>query len=176
MEQNVKSQSINSGLYLGAILSILVVLVYAIKLDLFTEWWLGIITLLIVVVYSTMNALKVRKLLGGFINFKKAFGAYFITMAIGTFIVTVVSILIFSFIDPEAAQYLNEQILLLTKQTMERFGAPAEAIEKALENAADVDNFSVGMQTQSYFFRLALYTVFGLIIALVVKKSYTTEA
>ncbi len=43
-----------------------------------------------------------------------------------------VGIAIFTFIDPEAATYLNEQILLVTKQTMERFGMPQEAMQAAL--------------------------------------------
>ena len=122
MEPTPKSIAVNNGLYLGGILALISVLIYAVNLDLFTEWWLGIILFLVVVVYGVLTAIKSRTSLGGFISFKQAFTSYFITIAIGTLIATIVGIAIFTFIDPEAATYLNEQILLLTKQTMERFG------------------------------------------------------
>ena len=58
---------------------------------------------------------------------------------------------------------------------MERFGAPQETIT-ALEEASKKDNFSVGMQLQSYVFRLVGYVIVGLIVALIVKKTDTSEA
>ena len=176
MEPTPKSIAVNNGLYLGGILALISVLIYAVNLDLFTEWWLGIILFLVVVVYGVLTAIKSRTSLGGFISFKQAFTSYFITIAIGTLIATIVGIAIFTFIDPEAATYLNEQILLLTKQTMERFGMPQEAMQAALDEAAKKDNFSLGMQSQAFVFRLAFYAVIGLIVALIVKKTDDKEA
>ena len=176
MKPTPKSSAINNGLYLGAILSLVSVLVYAVNLDLFTEWWLGIILFIVVVAYGVISAVKSRTILNGFISFKQAFTSYFITIAIGTLIATVVGILIFTFIDPEAATYLNEQILLVTKQTMERFGMPQEAMQAALDEAAKKDNFSLGMQSQAFVFRLAFYAVIGLIVALIFKKTDNKEA
>ena len=40
MEPTTKSTAINNGLYLGAIISLISVIIYAVNLDLFTEWWL----------------------------------------------------------------------------------------------------------------------------------------
>ena len=171
MESTTKSSAINYGLYLGAILSIISVIIYAVNLDLFTEWWLGIILFVLVVVYGVVSALKSRKILDGLISFKQAFASYFITIAVGTLIATVIGIAIFTFIDPEAATYLNEQILILTKQTMERFGAPQEVIQAAIEEASTKNNFSLAMQSQAFIFRLAFYALIGLIVALIVKKS-----
>jgi len=176
MESTTKSSAINYGLYLGAILSIISVVIYAVNLDLFTEWWLGIILFVLVVVYGVVSALKSRKILDGLINFKQAFASYFITIAVGTLIATVIGIAIFTFIDPEAATYLNEQILILTKQTMERFGAPQEVIQAAIEEASTKNNFSLAMQSQAFIFRLAFYALIGLIVALIVKKSDTKDA
>ena len=170
MESTTKTSAINYGLYLGALLSIISVVIYAVNLDLFTEWWLGIILFILVIVYGIVSALKSKKILDGFISFKQAFASYFITIAVGTLIATVVGIAIFTYIDPEAATYLNEQILILSKQTMERFGAPQEVIQAAIEEASTKNNFSLGMQAQAFVFRLAIYAVIGLIIALIVKK------
>jgi|TARA_B110000967_G_C18422270_1_gene334454 hypothetical protein len=176
MEPTTKSSATNNGLYLGGILSIITVLIYAVNLDLFTEWWLGIALFVLVVAYGVISAIKSRNILGGFISFKQAFTSYFITIAIGTLIATVIGIAIFTFIDPEAATYLNEQILLLTKQTMERFGMPQEAMQAALDEAATKDNFSLAMQGQAFAFRLAFYALIGLIVALIVKKTDDKEA
>ena len=176
MESTTKTSAINYGLYLGAILSIISVVIYAVNLDLFTEWWLGIILFILVIVYGIVSALKSKKILDGFISFKQAFASYFITIAVGTLIATVVGIAIFTYIDPEAATYFNEQILILSKQTMERFGAPQEVIQAAIEEASTKNNFSLGMQAQAFVFRLAIYAVIGLIIALIVKKSDTKDA
>lgn len=176
MESTTKTSAINYGLYLGALLSIISVVIYAVNLDLFTEWWLGIILFILVIVYGIVSALKSKKILDGFISFKQAFASYFITIAVGTLIATVVGIAIFTYIDPEAATYLNEQILSLSKQTMERFGAPQEVIQAAIEEASTKNNFSLGMQAQAFVFRLAIYAVIGLIIALIVKKSDTKDA
>ena len=176
MESTTKTSAINYGLYLGALLSIISVVIYAVNLDLFTEWWLGIILFILVIVYGIVSALKSKKILDGFISFKQAFASYFITIAVGTLIATVVGIAIFTYIDPEAATYLNEQILIVSKQTMERFGAPQEVIQAAIEEASTKNNFSLGMQAQAFVFRLAIYAVIGLIIALIVKKSDTKDA
>jgi len=176
MESTTKTSAIDYGLYLGALLSIISVVIYAVNLDLFTEWWLGIILFILVIVYGIVSALKSKKILDGFISFKQAFASYFITIAVGTLIATVVGIAIFTYIDPEAATYLNEQILILSKQTMERFGAPQEVIQAAIEEASTKNNFSLGMQAQAFVFRLAIYAVIGLIIALIVKKSDTKDA
>ena len=150
MESTNKSNSINLGLYLGGILSLIVVLIYAVNLDLFIEWWLGILLFVLVVAYGVVAANKAKKNGRGFISFKGAFIQYFITIAVGTFIGTIV--------------------------TMERFGAPQEVITTALEEASKKDNFSIGMQLQSYVFRLAFYAIVGLIVALIVKKTNTSEA
>ena len=176
MEPTTKSSVINNVLYLGGILSLITVLVYAVNLDLFTEWWLGILLFVLVFVYGIVSAVKSRTILGGFISFKQAFTSYFVTIAIGTLISTVLGIVIFTIIDPEAATYLNEQILVVTKQTMQRFGMPEEAMQAALEEASQKNNFSLGMQSQGFVFRLAFYAVIGLIVALIVKKTDNKEA
>ncbi|WP_223034977.1 DUF4199 domain-containing protein [Hanstruepera marina] len=174
MEKSLKSMSINNGLILGLLLSVISVLVYAVNLDLFTKWWLGIILFLIAVGLGAYSAVKFKQQ-QGFLSFKEAFTAYFITIAIGTLIATVVGIIIFTFVDPDAAQYLNEQILILTKETLENFGAPKEAIQEAMVEAEKKDNFSIGAQAQAYVVRLVIYSIIGLIVALIVKKNNPDE-
>ena len=176
MEQSNKSNSINLGLYLGATLAAIVVLIYTVNLDFMVEWWLSIALLIVVIAFGVVAVIQAKNNNSGFLSFKGAFVNYFLTIAVGTAISAVVGIVIFNVVDPEAATHLNEQILLKSKQMMEGFGMPQEAMATALDEASKKDNFSIGSQLQSYVFSLALYAIIGLIVALIVKKTNTSEA
>ena len=176
MEQTTKSAAINYGVYLGAITSLITITIYGIDIDLFTAPWLGVVLFILVVAFGAVSALNSRKLLGGFISFKQSFSSYFITIVVGTLMSSIVGVAIFTYIDPEAAIYLNEQVLILTKETMERIGLPQEAIIAAIEEASKKDNFSLGAQTQAFVFRLVFYAVIGLIVGLIVKKTDSKDA
>ena len=176
MEQTTKTAAINYGLYLGIVTSVITIIIYGVDLDLFINPWLGIIMFLIVLAFGTVSSINCRKLSGGFISFKQSFTYYFITIAVGTLISSIVGIAIFTYIDPEAAIYLNEQVLILTKETMERIGLPQEAVTAAIEEASKNDNFSLGAQTQAFIFRLVFYAVIGLIVGLIVKKTESKDA
>jgi hypothetical protein len=171
MEKSLKSISTNYGLYLGLALTAITVLVYALMIDLFTEWWLGILLILLIIGFGLAAGLKSRKSMGGFISFKNAFTSYFITIAIGTLISTIVGIVIFNFVDPESAEYINEKIITMTAQTMENWGAPQANIDEAISKMEGQNNFSTAAQVQSYFVRLIILALIGLIVAAVVKRN-----
>ncbi|MBB69332.1 MAG: DUF4199 domain-containing protein [Flavobacteriaceae bacterium] len=176
MKPTNKSNSINLGLYLGATLAAIVVVIYAVNFDLMVEWWLSFALLTVVIAFGVVAAKQAKNNNDGLLSFKEAFVNYFLTIVVGTAISSVVGIVIFNVIDPEAAAHLNEQILLESKQMMEEFGMPQEVMATALDEASKKDNFSIGSQLQSYVFSLALYTIIGLIVALIVKKINTSEA
>ena len=140
------------------------------------EWWLSFALLTVVIAFGVVAAKRAKNNNDGLLSFKEAFVNYFLTIVVGTAISSVVGIVIFNVIDPEAAAHLNEQILLESKQMMEGFGMPQEVMATALDEASKKDNFSIGSQLQSYVFSLALYTIIGLIVALIVKKINTSEA
>ena len=176
MKSTTKQNSVNLGLYLGATLSFITVLFYALNLDLMIKWWVSLLSLTTVIVFGVLAAKKAKSTFGGFIDFKGAFSNYFITVALGIGISTFVSIAIFSFIDTDAASYLNEQILIVTKESMERFNAPEELVAQTLLEASKKDNFSIATQLQNYVFFLAFISLLGLIVAAIIKKSDTNKA
>ncbi len=171
MDKSVKTSALNYGLYLGLALSLITVIIYATDLEIFVKWWFGIGLFLLIVVVGIISSAKSRQIQNGYISFKDAFGSYFLTVFIGSLVSTVVSYIIFNIVDPDAAKELNEQILIVTKQSMERFGAPQETINEALAKAREDDNFSVGNRVKSLGISLVIYSVFGLIAAAVVKKN-----
>ncbi|MBT8274401.1 MAG: DUF4199 domain-containing protein [Bacteroidia bacterium] len=170
MEKTLKSIAMNYGLYLGLALTLTTVLVYATNLDIFVKWQFSIALFLLVLIVGFISITKAKKAQGGFISFKEAFTSFFITVAVGTIISSVVGLIIFTIVDPEAAEQLNEKILIATKESMERFGAPDETIKEQLAKARDKDNFSIGTTLTNYVIGLVIYSIFGLIGAAIFKK------
>jgi uncharacterized membrane protein len=169
-EVSIKQSSIQYGLILGGILSLLTILMYSLNQELFLKWWIGIITILIVIGTGIVATAKAKAILGGFMSFKEAFSAYFITVAIGLLISTAVGILIFTVVDPDLASYLNEQAVEMTREFMEKFGTPEADMEAALDEMRNTDNFAVGNQLKSYAFGLVFQAVIGLLIGLIFKR------
>ncbi|EGV44054.1 DUF4199 domain-containing protein [Bizionia argentinensis JUB59] len=171
METNTKSNSINYGLYLGGILALLTALAYAVNLDLFTKWWFGVAVMLVVVALGVLSSIKSKALLNGFITFKGAFSAYFITVAIGLVISSVVGFVIFNIVDPDAANVLQEKVIEAQVEMMRGFGTPDEAIAGIVEEMEKQENlYSLKNILQGLAFQLIGYSVVGLIAALIVKK------
>ncbi|GAB5399866.1 MAG: DUF4199 domain-containing protein [Aureisphaera sp.] len=170
-----KKSATNYGLILGGIFAVIVALLYALSLETLTKWWLGIVMFFIALAVGTVSVAKSKSMLGGFISFKDAFTSYFITVAIGLFISVLVSIIIFNFVDPGAAEYLNEQIVEITRNMMQSFGAPESEIDKAIAELEGKNNYAIGNQLQGFVFQLLFYSVFGLLIALIMKKKNPNE-
>ncbi len=167
---SIKKIATNHGILLGGILAVMTTLIYVINLELMTQWWLGIITFLLALAMGIVSVAKSKGSLNGFISFKQAFTSYFITIALGLLISTIVVILIFNLVDPEAADFLKEKIIEVTRGMMEKFGAPESEIDKALVQMEEEDSFGVVAQLKSYVFQLAFYSVFGLLVALIFKR------
>ncbi|MGJ8666291.1 MAG: DUF4199 domain-containing protein [Patiriisocius sp.] len=173
MEANnvsVKQTSTQYGLVLGGILSLITITMYALNPELFVKWWVGIITIILVVAVGIVSTAKSKSNLGGFMTFKEAFSAYFITVAIGLFIATVVGILIFNVIDPEMATYINERAVEVTREFMEKFNTPEADMNAAIAEMQKTDNFSIANQAKSYVFGLVFQAVLGLLIGLIFKR------
>ncbi len=165
-----KKNAINHGVILGLMLALSTTFMYAFNTELFTKWWIGIMSLLLVVVMGIIATAKSKGLLGGFMSFKEAFSAYFITCAVGLAISTLAGILIFTVVDPDLAQYLNERSMEIAQEYMVRFGAPKAEIDKAMAELATKNNFSVVNQSKSYASLLIFHAVIGLLIGLIFKK------
>jgi len=171
MENSIKSSAINYGLYLGALLSLIIVAIYAIDLSLMVNMWLGIGLLLVVVGFGVVSVAKSKSILEGFISFKQAFSSYFITIALGLLINVVVSAILFNFIDPEAAEFIKEKTVEITIKMMEGFNAPAETIAEAVENIEGQNQYSIVNMLKSLVWSLVLQSIIGLIVAAIMKKT-----
>lgn len=171
MEKSFKSLSINHGIYLGLALSAFTIIAYALKIELLVNFWIILLILpLVAIIFGIISSAKTKKILGGFISFKDAFSSYFITVAIGIILSSLVSIIIFGFVDPDAATTLQEIGMEKARAFMERMGAPESEIDKAMAEAAKEDAMSIGTQAFNIAKGLVFYAVIGLLVALVMRK------
>ncbi|MEE2771612.1 MAG: DUF4199 domain-containing protein [Bacteroidota bacterium] len=170
MESPAKKVSVAYGIYLGVALILITVLAYAFDLALFTKWWFGILIILFTVIMGGFAASKAKKASTELFTFKKAFGSYFLTIFIGTFIGLLFSFLLFNVVDPAASETLTELTMESTRAMMERFGAPEDQINEALRNMQDNNQFSLVNQLKGYAFQLVLYALLGLIVSLIVRE------
>jgi hypothetical protein len=172
MEKTLKSSAINYGLYMGLILSSLTIIGYAVDLGLFTKWWFGIIFLLLVIVFGIISSMSARKILNGFISFKQAFTAYFITILVGIVISSVVSIVIFNFVDPESAIVLQDMIIENQSEMLSKFGTPQEVIDQSVaQMRAGGSMYSISNILKSIATQLVGFSIVGLIVAAVTKRN-----
>ncbi|MFK2819994.1 DUF4199 domain-containing protein [Flavobacteriaceae sp. LMIT009] len=171
MENSIKSNAINYGLYLGGALALMTVAIYAIDLSLMVNMWLGIFMLLIVVGFGVVATAKAKGLQEGFLSFKEAFSSYFITAVVGTVLANLVSYILFNFIDPEAAKQVSEMTVEATISMMEGFGAPAETIAQTVEQLENQNQFGLGTIAKNMVWAFVIQAVIGLIVAAIMKKS-----
>ncbi|MFD2916134.1 DUF4199 domain-containing protein [Psychroserpens luteus] len=171
MEKSLKSTAINYGIYLGCGLVLYTVLCYVIDIEFLVNFWVNLLILPVVIIaVGVVSSAKARSLLGGFMNFKQAFTAYFIPIAIGVLISTIVTVILFNFIDPDSAEYLKELSINKTTSFMENMGAPQEQINEAVETMESQETFAIGTQLRSLAQSLIFFTVIGLLVALIMKK------
>ncbi|WP_299114481.1 DUF4199 domain-containing protein [uncultured Winogradskyella sp.] len=176
MEKSLKSSAINYGLYLGLTLAAVNIIAYVVDIKLFNSIWVLVAILVSIIAYGIISINSSKKMLGGFISFKKAFTSYFITVALGLFISTVVYFLIFNVVDTESAQVLAEMQIENQVKMMENFGAPQASIDEAVAKLEQNNPFSIGNQFLGYAIFLTIMSLIGLIVAAVTKKNDPNEA
>lgn len=165
-----RKNSMNYGLILGILLIVLTTVVYSIDLSLFTSSWIGILNIVIITLFGVLATIKNKTNLDGFINFKSAFTSFFITVVLGAFISTVFSIILFNYVDPEAKAVITENIIKYTVEMMEKFGAKASDVNTMAAEMQKTDSFGALGQLKGFAFNTILYSIIGLIVALIIKK------
>ncbi|WP_067148555.1 DUF4199 domain-containing protein [Pseudotamlana agarivorans] len=172
MENSLKSIATHYGLYLGALLSFLTVIIYAVNLDLFVNVYYGFSLYFIVIIFGIITVAKVKANYNGFLSFKNAFTSYFITILIGLTISSLVSFVIFNFIDPEAAEILKTKTIDMLANTLEGLNTPVDQIDEMVEKVESQNMFSIGNVFQSLVVNYLIpLCIIGLIVAAALKKS-----
>jgi hypothetical protein len=167
MNEVIKKTGVTFGIIL-AVLSVLVTAIfYAVDLKLFTNYWIGTLLLIVNLGILIMSVYTAKKALNGVITFKEAFTVYFITVVIGLTASTLFNLLLFNAIDPGAKVTIKELTIKASVQMMERFNAPAEVLDKQIEELETMDQYSPESLVKGWFIGIVISSLLGLLLALI---------
>ncbi|MCR8668569.1 DUF4199 domain-containing protein [Aestuariibaculum sp. M13] len=171
MEKSLKSIATNWGLFLGALLAGIIVVAYAVNLDLLNNMWVGIFILVAIIAFGIISVAKVKQAQDSFASFKEAFTSFFLTALIGLVIYTLLTFVLFSVIDTEAGAVLKEKTIENRVEMMKGFNTPIDDIAKYVEQMETQNIFSLLNMLKGLAIYLVLFSIIGLIVAAAMKKS-----
>lgn len=161
----IKRNGLTFGLLTGIISALITATIYAVDLNLFVSWWVGIVSIVTYLVIGIVLLSKTKKELNGLFTFKDAFTTYFICAVIAILIGTTFNILLFNVIDPSAQDTLKEITLKNTVAMMQKFNSPAAAINEVIEKMKDSNPFSTIELLKGSASSIVFSSIFGLIMA-----------
>lgn len=168
------SEALKTGVILGLLSIIILVLAYIIDITLLGDWKLGIATSVISLSLVSYLGIKFRNEESeGFMGFKPSFLFSFVAFFVSSVISAAFLILLYEVIDPEAPKILADQAIENTEKMMRGFGAPEEKIEETLEQLEGqmAESFSaVGIMKNSWVYFISS-AVLALITGLIIRKS-----
>ena len=161
----IKRNGITFGVLTGILSALITATIYAVDLNLFVSWWIGVISISIYLVLGIVLLSKTKKELKGIFPFKEAFTTYFICAVIAILIGTTFNILLFNVIDPSAQDTLKEITLKNTIAMMEKFNSPPAAINDVISKMKDSNPFSTIELLKGSVSSIVFSSIFGLIMA-----------
>ena len=170
MEPSSKKLGTSYGVYLGIALILISVLVYAFDVSLFTEWYMPVLQFLLIIIMGVMAVNKAKKFSQSLFKFKDAFGVYFLTIFIGLLISIIFSYVLFNLVDPQAADIIKELTLEKQVEMFESLGLNEEQINEAITRVQEENNFSLKNLAIGFAIYLAVYSIIGLIVALIFRE------
>ena len=176
MEQSTKKLATSYGLYLGLALILITVLIYAFDISMMTAWYYTPIVYLLIIILGVMAVSKAKKFHTGLFTFKDAFSPYFLTIVIGLVLSTLFSLLLFNVIDPEAAETLKQVTMEKQAEMFEKFGMTSAQINEAMTEVQKENFFSFKNIMISIAIQLVIFSIIGLIVALIFREKDTTNA
>ena len=169
----IKRNGITFGVLIGIVSALITATIYAIDLNLFASWWIGISSILIYLILGIILLSKTKKEIKTIFTFKDAFTTYFIAAVVGILISVLFNVLLFNVIDPSAKETLHEITIKLTSTMMQKFGTPASAINEAVAKMRETNPYSTIELLKGSVFSIIFSSIFGLILAAFFKTRVT---
>lgn len=173
MNEAIKKNGIKFGLISAVISIVVTVLMYAIDINLFANSFIGIGMVVFYISLGIYVVSTTKKDMGGTINFKEAFTAFFIYCVIGIAIANIFNYILFNFIDPAAKEQILDITIKKTVEFMEKFDTPKEAIKEAVVSLKENDQYSIANIIKGSAFSIIFSSIVGLIVAAVMKSKTT---
>jgi len=172
----MNNHAIKSGLIVGVISIILVLLIYLINPALMASMWMFSLVL-VSIALTAYFGIQHRNEEGGYMDFGKAWMYSFQLLAVAGIVGTIFNILLYNIIDPELPETLADQAVSNTEAMMGRFGMPEDELDDALEKTRQdtLDRTTVTGSLKGFLWGLIMYAVFSLITGAIIKKKEPEE-
>jgi hypothetical protein len=161
----IKRNGVTFGVLTGILSALITATIYAVDLNLFVSWWVGIVSILVYLILGIILLSKTKKEMNGLFVFKDAFTTYFICAVIAIAIGTVFNILLFNVIDPSAQDTLKEITIKNAVAMMQKFNSPAAAINEMIAKMKENNPYSVVELLKGSIFSMVFSSIIGLIMA-----------
>jgi len=171
----IKPKGINFGIGYGLFLILLTLYAYVIDLNFFASFWFLGLVIIGFFVNGIWVIASLKAAQEGYVTFKEGFTVFFLSNALALLLSTIITILIFIVVDPELQEVVKELTIEKTTTMMEDLNAPIDSIDKTIEDLRKQDNFSIMAQVKGYFSTLAISSILGLLLALILKKKKEEE-
>jgi hypothetical protein len=160
------------GAIMGMTILIIQLMVYLLSKSSLVSFTYGIVNFVLQVIILVVAVYMYRKnITNGLLSFKEGFTIVMLIFAGSALINSVFQFLLYNVIDPELSTYIYERTLEMTTNMMEKFGAPEEEIEKAIEKINPEDlKLTAQRLVTNYFFSLLFGVFFAVIIAAIFRK------
>jgi hypothetical protein len=165
MNEIIKKNGITFGIITGVLSILITASIYIIDLKLFTAWWIGLFSIAVYLGIGIYLLSKTKKELNGVFPFKEAFTTYFISAVIGVVISVGFNILLFNFIDTEAKDTVQDNLIEFQVNMLKKFNTPTEVIKDTVEKMSQENQFDVVPQLKGSLFSILFSAIFGLILA-----------
>jgi hypothetical protein len=121
--------------------------------------------------FAIFGCIKAKKENGGFLAFREALKICFGIFVFCAFATSLLSYIMFNFIDPAFKESMLQLTIEKTQQFMAKFNTPQDTIDKQIQAMLKKDIFSLGSIAQSFVFGCVFWFVIALIVAAIMKKN-----
>ena len=170
MNEIVKKNGIKFGVIAGILASLITLIIYIVDIKLFISWWVGILSIVIFVGLCLYLMATTKKALINNFSFKDAFTTFFIFIVIAIIISTFTKIVLFNIIDTDAKTAVSDLTIDYTVGVLKKFNTPTEIIKQSVEEMQKNNPLNVFQLIKGSFFQIAIYSIFGLILAAIFKS------
>ena len=133
---------------------------YLIGLEIYANWWMGILILALIVVMMVVGGLAARKANGGLLSYKDSLISVYTVFAVASVLITVFNIVLYNFINTDLAQDVTDITIKNTIIMMEKWNLPEAQIEESIVEMEKIpEQFSISGQLLQFAKGLVIWFI-----------------
>jgi hypothetical protein len=169
-------QGVKFGVIYGVVVSVLMLVLYLVNKEYVVSAGLNLVLTLVIgtaILIMTGRAAKVDN--GGFLPFGEAFVSLLVCFAVGSFITTIFTLVLYNMIDPSLQDLLKEKQIEMAEFLANLFGGSVneDQLDEMREALDETDVSSFSTMIVNWLTGTLMGAVYCLIIAAFVKKNPT---